>query len=1205
MDDSQEDTSSGGDGMATRNKRMRKSARTTDFVDSTAADFGSDDDEVEKSGKRRRTEIDGVRTRRSQRTRAQSQKLSNDESDNDLEDASAIKDKRTTRSAKASRQRSTVDKSSSEEKEDEHDDSDVEQIVSDIAKSTRSRALKPTATKPRVQVTSKVPAKKINEASRRSARDRGGRKELREYDEDEELYADEQPVKQTVAKGSVVKEIFKPLPNSSAFRKAHNLSCDVCDNDSGVDKGQLIHCQGCSTSIHQGCLYQRNSRLHRVTKVGTGNFVLQCRRCIGSTAKLEPSAPVMNTCQVCKKKGLACNAFSQKRSTKEEEQLRIKNDGEDPITDVSADLVNNPEVILFRCRQCYRGFHFEHLPPLHDESESPVGIDDLRDERLYEYRPEFLCRDCFVAGETKIQSLVAWRPIAGVKYEKGDTIDEYTHDEIEYLVKWHEKSYLQCSWMPGAWVWGNTVTAMRNAFYNQKDVDNDYPTFSGEEAIPEEFHVMEIVLKVEYEAGHHLTKTIKGEMENMDKITRVFVKFMGLDYANVVWEAPPDAKNERRWNAYKAALEEYYRGKYFMKDSKGRPTDTATSRANRLDKFRKQGFQPLGKQPDGMGSEKLQLKPYQIEGMDFMRYNFHRMKNIILADDMGLGKTIQVIAFIQAMVTQGPKCYPFLIVTPNSTCPNWRREIKLWAPDLRVVAYYGGKVNRDMAKDLELYPNEKAGGLSAHVVITSFEAPVDKDGSSQFFNSVKWAGMIVDEGHRLKNDQSLLYKALTKMNTPFQCLLTGTPLQNNKRELWNLLAFLDKTKDAEALDEEFAELTEENLPEVHAQIKPFMLRRKKAEVLDLPPISQVILPTSMSVLQKQLCRSIMEKNPVLISSILSKDGGKINIKDRGNLNNIMMQLRKVLAHPFMYSARIEETAANEEDELRNLIDASSKMQLLKIMLPKLKEKGHRVLLFSQFLDQLDFMEEFLSGIKMQYTRIDGKIGALEKQKRIDAFNVQGSQLFACLLSTRAGGVGINLATADTVIILDPDFNPHQDMQALSRAHRIGQKNKVLVFQLMTRGTVEEKIMQIGRAKMALDQALIESIKANEDEPNDVDVATILKHGAKRLFEDDNADDLIVYDSASVEKLIDRSQLENAKIDEAKTSESQFSFARVWENKKGTMTEELDTAENEEALPQSVWDEIINRRIMEAAADMQGRQELGRGVRNRERAVRIY
>jgi hypothetical protein len=174
------------------------------------------------------------------------------------------------------------------------------------------------------------------------------------------------------------------------------------------------------------------------------------------------------------------------------------------------------------------------------------------------------------------------------------------------------------------------------------------------------------------------------------------------------------------------------------------------------------------------------------------------------------------------------------------------------------------------------------------------------------------------------------------------------------------------------------------------------------------------------------------------------------------------------------------------------------------------------------------------------------------------------------------------------------------MQALSRAHRIGQKNKVLVFQLMTRGTVEEKIMQIGRQKMALDQALIESIKSKDD-PNDVDLATILKHGAKKLFDDDNTEDLITYDSASVDKLLDRSHLEATKTDEEKTSESQFSFARVWENDKGEMTADIeDDPEAQATLPESVWVSILAKRLEEAneANGMHG-PALGRGRRAKQ------
>jgi chromodomain-helicase-DNA-binding protein 4 len=182
-------------------------------------------------------------------------------------------------------------------------------------------------------------------------------------------------------------------------------------------------------------------------------------------------------------------------------------------------------------------------------------------------------------------------------------------------------------------------------------------------------------------------------------------------------------------------------------------------------------------------------------------------------------------------------------------------------------------------------------------------------------------------------------------------------------------------------------------------------------------MAQVILPVTMSLVQKKLYKSILAKNPELIKSIFGQTKSILRPTERGNLNNILMQLRKCLCHPFLYSSAIEERSVNETALHRNLIDASSKFQLLEVMLPKLRERGHRVLLFSQFLNQLDLVEDFLNGLDLPFQRLDGTIGSLEKQKRIDAFNAPDSPLFAFLLSTRAGGVGINLATADTVIIM--------------------------------------------------------------------------------------------------------------------------------------------------------------------------------------------
>lgn len=490
--------------------------------------------------------------------------------------------------------------------------------------------------------------------------------------------------------------------------------------------------------------------------------------------------------------------------------------------------------------------------------------------------------------------------------------------------------------------------------------------------------------------------------------------------------------------------------------------------------------------------------------------------------------------------------------------------------------------------------------MRAHAVIMSYDSAQDPR-TMVLFKSVHWAGLVVDEGQRLKNDENLLYLALRSMRIPFRLLLTGTPLQNNKRELFNLLQFIDESQDAMKLDEEFQVLDKVNLPKLHEKIRPYFLRRTKAGVLKfLPPMAQIILPVTMTVIQEKLSKSIMAKNPQLIQSMFANS--KINRKERGSLNNILMQLRKCLCHPFLYSEAIEERHRDPTVMHRNLIEASAKLLLLEVMLPKLKERGHRVLIFSQFLGQLDIIEDFLNGMGFGFRRLDGQISSLEKQRRIDAFNAPDSPLFAFLLSTRAGGVGINLATADTVIIMDPDFNPHQDMQALSRAHRIGQKNKVLCFQLMTKDSIEERIMQVGRKKMALDHALIESM--DDDDLAGDDLESILKHGAQALFDEGYQKTAIHYDSASVDNLLERSEVEKTKTDEESSAETQFSYARVWANEKSGFDDGLGIEEDQapEPITSGVWDKILAQREEEAKREEEATREvLGRG--NRRRTVR--
>ena len=982
------------------------------------------------------------------------------------------------------------------------------------------------------------------------------------------------------------KETFKTLPRSDEFRLRHCQNCDVCNDfgDSG-EKGQLIFCQGCTVSYHQSCLGPRNGREHLVTKIGHKDFVLQCRRCVGYAKKKEATAPRQGECQQCHLSGSSSEPFRDRKSAREEQKEREANHGEDPVTYIPAERLNRVDNVLFRCMSCYQAFHMHHLQSK-IERILPVATDDTQigNDRFTEYCKTWTCHDCSTAPE-QIDALVAWRPVNIESYIPGQTIEQLDEDDKEYLVKWKRMSYYRVTWKRGSWVWGMTHRSMRNAFARKNNGLN-LPKMTIEDAVPEDYLRVDIVFEVKYN-NVVTVRTEDIDLARVKEVERARVKFKGLGYEDVIWEDPPPPEDGERWADWKMAYEDWVYGHYVRLPAQG----TLKPHLTRIRSLDFESKVMMKEQPKTLiGGE---LMKYQMEGMNWLLYQWHSKHNAILADEMGLGKTIQIIGFLTTL-QQEHRCWPFLVVVPNSTCANWRREIKRWAPSLRVVTYFGSAEARRLAHQFELFPGVNK-ELACHVVVTSYDAAQDHYVQT-VLRRIPWAGLIVDEGQRLKNDNNILYHALTALKIPFKVLLTGTPLQNNQRELFNLLQFLDNSIKAQKLEDRFATLTKENVAELHELLRPFFLRRTKAQVLDfLPPMAQIIVPVTASALQKELYKSILAKNPELLRSIIGGDKKASVVK---GLRNLLMQLRKCLCHPFVYSMEIEERSSNTVVSHRRLVEASSKLQLLEIMLPKLKERGHRVLIFSQFLDMMTIIEDFLDGLGLLHQRLDGTMGSLAKQKCIDEFNAPDSPLFALILSTRAGGVGINLATADTVIILDPDFNPHQDIQAISRAHRIGQKKKVLIFQLMTRGTAEEKIMQIGKKKMALDHVLIEQMDAEDIDSNDLE--SVLRFGAEAIFKDDSTQD-IQYDSLSVDKLLDRSQVEDTKTGKDATAESQFSFARVWANETGNLEEGLGTVSDQDAPKDTkFWDKILNDRRLQAEKERALRTEdLGRGKRQRQ------
>ncbi|KAJ5295935.1 hypothetical protein PENANT_c001G08716 [Penicillium antarcticum] len=994
------------------------------------------------------------------------------------------------------------------------------------------------------------------------------RRNLQERSENDEYSAFEGAPK--VQKYSGAKETFHALPEHDEFRVRHNEACKVCgDYEDDTEKGPLVFCQGCTSTFHQVCLGSRSARKHLVTKVDEGVFVLQCRYCVGAATEQHDLVPHLGHCAVCRKEGPMSKPLRERLTPREEQELRQANSGTDPTTPVDMSRVNNIDNIMVRCTTCERAFHLDHLPGDGEQDRTKFPSDGWQ------------CKNCSDApGE--IGGLVAWRPID--PNSKNNLVEIKAEIDKEYLVKWKNKSYFRVTWMPGDWVWKLTPKAMLNSFFRHARAAK--PRWTAEEAIPEDNLRVDVVFMVKYldEAS------FPEDTTNPHMIESAYVKYKGLPYEDSVWEEPPS--DYERLQDFKTALVDWV-----LRDEIRPPKPSELKK--RLAIARSQNFEQslvLRSQPAlVVGGE---LMEYQMDGVNWLYYMFLRQTNAILADDMGLGKTIQVLTLFSALI-ENHECWPFLVVVPNSTVPNWRREIKTWSPKVRVVAWYGSAFSRETAREFEMFNDEKE--LCCHVVIASYESMIDDD-AKRVLGKVNWAGLVVDEGQRLKSDKTLLYDRLVNMSFGFKVLLTGTPLQNNIRELFNLLQFLDRSKDAEDLEEKYGgALDQEAIRELHSMIRPCFLRRTKAEVLPfLPPMVQIIIPISMSVVQKKLYKSILEKNPLLIKAICKRQSGPVPKKDRQNLNNILMQLRKCLCHPFVYSEDIEEQTYDVENSHKQLVEASGKLKLLSLMLPQLHQRGNRVLIFSQFLRNLDIVEDFLNGLGLKYCRLDGGMASRDKQKRIDDFNAPESPYFAFLLSTRSGGVGINLATADTVIIMDPDFNPKQDMQALSRAHRIGQKNTVLVFHLVMRATVEEKIMQKGKNKMALDHVLIERMDVDDEEE---DLESILKHGAQALFTDDNSTD-IEYDADSIDKLLDRSQAEQtdqianeAGSSSAAGEQPQFSFARVWQKDGGTLDEVVET----EDVPVDItaWERILQEREREAQEEINRQAEgLGRGKRKR-------
>ncbi|KAM5440094.1 transcriptional regulator [Microsporum canis] len=538
------------------------------------------------------------------------------------------------------------------------------------------------------------------------------------------------------------------------------------------------------------------------------------------------------------------------------------------------------------------------------------------------------------------------------------------------------------------------------------------------------------------------------------------------------------------------------------------------------------------------------LKEYQLRGLTWMISLYNNNLNGILADEMGLGKTIQTISLITYLIETKKQNGPYLVIVPLSTLTNWNLEFEKWAPSISRIVYKGPQVTRKQHQQAIRWGNFQ-------VLLTTYEFII-KD--RPILSKVKWLHMIVDEGHRMKNAGSKLSFTLTNYyQSRYRLILTGTPLQNNLPELWALLNFAlpNIFKSVKSFDEWFntpfantgsqdrMELTEEEqllvIRRLHKVLRPFLLRRLKKDVeKDLPEKQERVIRCRFSALQAKLYKQLVTHNKLAVSD---GKGGKTPVR---GLSNMLMQLRKLCNHPFVFDSVEEEL--NPGKATNDLIwRTAGKFELLDRILPKFFASGHRVLMFFQMTQIMNIMEDFMRFRGMKYLRLDGATKSDDRSDLLRRFNEPGSEYFCFLLSTRAGGLGLNLQTADTVIIYDSDWNPHQDLQAQDRAHRIGQKNEVRILRLISSNSVEERILERAQFKLDMDGKVIQAGKFDNkstNEERDALLRTLLEtaENADQINDQDEMDD------DDLNEIMARSEAEFAlfqKIDAERIKNSEY------------------------------------------------------------------
>uniref|UniRef100_A0A8B9LBL1 Chromodomain helicase DNA binding protein 4 n=1 Tax=Astyanax mexicanus TaxID=7994 RepID=A0A8B9LBL1_ASTMX len=978
----------------------------------------------------------------------------------------------------------------------------------------------------------------------------------------------------------------KVTEDGDGYETDHQDYCEVCQQG-----GEIILCDTCPRAYHMVCL----------------------------DPDMEKAPEGTWSCPHCEKEGIQWEAREESSEGEEEnDDARRDDEGMEEEDDHHMEFcrVCKDGGELLCCDTCPSSYHLHCLnPPLPD---IPNG--------------EWICPRCqSLPLKGKVQKVLTWRwgeapppmPVPRPPDLPADAPDPppmIGRKEREFFVKWCNMSYWHCSWVQELQLELNCQVMFRN-FQRKTDMEEppilDFGAEGDEDKSIKRKSKDPFYARMDDEFGRYgvklewlLIHRILNHSVDKKNNVHYLIKWRDLPYDQSCWES-----EDMEIPDYETYKQQYWNHRELMIGDEGRPGKKL--KKVKVRKIEKPPTNPVvdptikfDRQPDYLDSTGGTLHPYQLEGLNWLRFSWAQGTDTILADEMGLGKTVQTAVFLYSLYKEGHSKGPFLVSAPLSTIINWEREFEMWAPDMYVVTYVGDKDSRAVIRENEFTfeGNAIRGGKKAskmkkeaavkfHVLLTSYELiTIDQ----AILGSIDWACLVVDEAHRLKNNQSKFFRVLNNYPLQHKLLLTGTPLQNNLEELFHLLNFLtpERFNNLEGFLEEFADIAKEDqIKKLHDMLGPHMLRRLKADVFKhMPSKTELIVRVELSPMQKKYYKYILTRN---FEALNTRGGG-----NQVSLLNVVMDLKKCCNHPYLFP-----TAATEAPKMPNgmyeggaLTKSSGKLMLLCKMLRKLKEGGHRVLIFSQMTKMLDLLEDFLENEGYKYERIDGGVTGVMRQEAIDRFNAPGAPQFVFLLSTRAGGLGINLATADTVIIYDSDWNPHNDIQAFSRAHRIGQNRKVMIYRFVTKASVEERITQVAKKKMMLTHLVVRpglGSKAGSMSKQELD--DILKFGTEELFKDEirgeNKEEdssVIHYDDQAISRLLDRNQdaTEDTELQSMNEYLSSFKVAQYVE-------EDVDREiiKQEESVDPDYWEKLLRHHYEQQQEDLA--RHLGKGKRPRK------